>query len=203
MTTAAQGSTPAPGIPGALQLSDEAKAQFREQLAAAEASPESKAMEAQLGAAIDKRDDTVRRELLGTDLDFDPKAFIIDGVISRKGIEVKKGVYVDMHTLTTKERMLAEAMVRDHWGNMKLDNVYLTAIEAAMVAVAITRINNQPFENPDISKGVEDKENQALYAGKRQLFQMFMDAGNEFVTMLSVLYRNLEAVPTEDVIKKS
>ena len=187
-------------------LSDEEKEKIRLQLQEAEGGAAKSGSEKLLAEAIQKRDDSNMREVLGLDLDFDPLKFITEGVIIRKNLEVVAGkIFVDMKSLTTKERMLAEAMVRDRFGNMRLDNVYLTAIEAAMMSVSIIRINNAVFPNPDISKPMTDEMNKKLYEAKNQLFDMFMDTSNELVTMLSILYKNLEAVavPPVETQKKS
>ncbi len=191
-------------LPG-LNVSDEEKEKMRKQLAEAQKTSEGGENEKKLTDAIQRREEEQRKELMGTDLDFDPKEFITKGIIVRKGIPINDKVYVDMRSLSTKERMLAEALVRNRFGNMKMDTVYLTAIEAAMMAVAVTRINNQPFENPDVAKTADDPENKPLYEGKNKLFDMFLDSSSDLVTMLSVLYKNLEAVatPAGEVQKKS
>lgn len=189
-----------------MELTEEDKAKIRAELEAGRARAEGSEGAQGLENAIQLREQQDQKDSLGLDLDFDVKAFITEGVIVKRGIQVSDKVYVDMRTLTTKERMLAEAMVRDKFGNMKLDSVYLTAIEAAMMAVSITRINNQKFDNPDVSKSIQqDKENAALYEHKRELFEAFLDSSNELVTMISVIYKNLESVqsPGVEVIKKS
>jgi hypothetical protein len=186
-------------------LSDEEKEKIRQQLNQAEGASAGGENERKLEKAIEEQDAKNLRESLGLDLDFDVKAFITQGVIVKKGIKVNDKMFVDMKTLTTKERMVAEALVRDRFPGMKLDTVYLTAIEAAMVAMSITRINNVPFENPDVSQPLSNEVNKGLYAGKNKLFDMLMESSNEVVTMLSVIYKNLEAVstPSEKIQKKS
>lgn len=189
-------------------LSEEEKSKIREQLRTAETQAMGGEAESNLEKALQDKQAKDFREALGLDLDFDPKAFITQGVIIRKGIKVAENVYVDMRSLTTKERMMAEALVRDAYGVMRLDAVYLTAIEAAMMAMSITRINRQTYESPDVSKPLNDPKepaNKLLYDNKVTLFNMFMDSSNELVTMLSVIYKNLEAVavPTEEELKKS
>ena len=199
MTTQATGQLEGP------VLSDEEKEKIRKQLQESAGAAEV-GSEKLLAEAIQKRDDSNMRDVLGLDLDFDPLTFITQGIIVRKNLEVVVGkVFVDMKSLTTKDRMLAEAMVRDRFGNMRLDNVYLTAIEAAMMAVSIIRINSAVFPNPDISKPMTDELNKKPYEAKNILFDMFLDTSNELVTMLPIIYKNLEAVavPTVETQKKS
>lgn len=185
-------------------LSDEAREKARQELEQAFASPEVAGKAKALEQAIDAKEEADAKALLGLDLDFDPKEFITQGVVTKRGIKVLDKMVVDMKTLTTKERMLAESLVRDKFGSMKLDQVYFTAVEAAVLAMAVIRINNQPFQVPNLNSP-NTEEFKALYAKKRQLFETFLEAANDFQSVLSVLYHNLESVQVPDEVtqKKS
>lgn len=188
-------------------MSEEEKAKARQELLAAEEKNRASGKEGVLEAAIDAREAEEAKAALGLDLEFDPKDFITTGIITRKGIKVNDKMFVDMKTLSTKDRMLAEALVKEKYGVMKLDAVYLTAIEAGMLAVAITRVNNQPFPMPPetIVNKADQEAFDVAYAGKKKLFETFLDANNDFVSLLSYIYKNLEniAQPSEEVVKKS
>jgi hypothetical protein len=188
-------------------INDEEKEKARLALAEAQKRASETGQEAALESAIRAKEEKEMREALGLDLDFDPQEFITKGIISKKGIKVTDKLIVDMKTLSTKDRMLAEALVKEEFGNMKLDAVYLTAIEAAILAVAITRVNNQPFPIPTspVTTEEQSKAYADAYEGKRRLFKTFLEANNDFISVLSVIYKNLENLntPTEEVQKKS
>jgi hypothetical protein len=188
-------------------MSEEEKARARQELLAADEKNRASGKEGVLEAALEAREAEEAKASLGLDLEFDPKEFITSGIIARKGIKVNDKMFVDMKTLSTKDRMLAEALVKEKYGVMKLDAVYLTAIEAAMLAVAITRVNNQPFPMPPevVTTKAEQEDFDAAYAGKKRLFDTFLEANNDFVSLLSYIYKNLEniAQPSEEVLKKS
>lgn len=143
------------------------------------------------------------RESLGLDLTFDPKTFITTGTVLRKGLKIMDGVYVDMKSLSTKERMVAEGLVWDKFGVMRSDGVYFHAIEAAILAVSILRINREEFPIPLI--GGPDKDNANFLERKRSLFETLLDASSELVDGISLVYKNLKLieVPNEETQKKS
>lgn len=140
----------------------------------------------------------------GESLDFDISSFIKEGIIVKTNIPLMPDkLYVDMQTLTQKQRLLCEQMVKEEYGNLPADNVYSTAIEAAMLAMSITRMNNQYFPIPDAT--TKTPENLTLLKKKKKLFDDFMKAPNDFIKALGLLYGNLSLAHllTEGDKKKS
>ena len=146
--------------------------------------------------AIQEAEGKAIKESLGVDLPFDPKTFITTGAILRKGLEVLPGVFVDMKTITTRERMIAETLVKDEFGVIKMDPAYFTAIEAAILSLAILRINNQPYPMPVL--GAKGEENALLYSAKKDLMNVLLEADESFVSALGVLYKSLSILETPD-----
>jgi hypothetical protein len=77
-------------------------------------------------------------------------------------------------------------------------------MEAAILAISITRLNNQHFPIPDPYKR-NDKDAVEALARKRQLFESLLDSNEELIRALSLIYGNLPLaqVLTEEVQKKS
>lgn len=143
-----------------------------------------------MAESLEKMDEAQASVQTGESLDFDIDSFIKEGIISKKNIPLMKDkLYVDMQTLTQKQRMFCEQMVRNKWGTMPSDNVYSTAIEAAILAMSITRMNNQQFPMPDMTD--KSAANKALEGRKVELFEKFLDSSSEFIRGLSLLYTNL------------
>ena len=143
------------------------------------------------------------RENLGVDLPFDPKVFITTGAVLRKGLEIMPNVYADMKTLTAKDRMVAEAIVREVTGPVQLTGAYFQAIEVAVLAVAILRINEASFPIPAF--GDISETGKFRYQQKVDLYKTLMEADMDYIQSLSVVYKNLKLLedPSEETLKKS
>ena len=169
------------------------KKRMAEQIKQAAARPENVAAEERMNEVVAAKD---RKEVdiaTGLDLDFDPETLIKWGRIEKSNIRVVKGIYIDMSSLTQKERILADILVKAQFGNMPQDNVYTNAYEAALIAMAITRINNKYFVIPDVVE--DDKESDAYkdaVAAKAQLFGWLLNSNTNLIETLSLIYVNLE-----------
>ncbi len=173
--------------------------EFKAELAQAEPSEREKELEAKLiGVEADEK-----KDITGEDIDFDLEKFITEGVVFRKNIRLVEGVYVDMQTLTQRQQVLADRMVRSYLGsNPPRDLPYFDVMEAAVLAVAVTRMNNQHFPIPGKTNSEEDR---LAAERKTYLFEKFLDAPVAMIQALSFIYGNLplRQALSEDGTKKS
>jgi len=162
----------------------------------------SKDVEAKFEESFAKLDEESVAQATGEDLDFDIDAFIKAGLIAKKNLRITSKLYIDMQTLTQRQRLMSEQLVRAKLGNLPQDNVYATAIESAMLAMAITRMNNRRFDIPDPDNA--SPEHNALREDKLYLFNKLFDSPADFIRTLSFLYANLDMADrlTEPTQKK-
>lgn len=170
------------------------------ELAQATKAPGNAEMATKLEAGHAKAAEADRAEMTGKDLDFDVKAFLAWGVIRKENIKILDGVYVDIQSLTQRERLVAEQLVKSRFGNLSAaDNLYTSALESAILAVAVTRINNVEYPIPTMKLAAEDAKAYAeRFDKKGQLYDYLLDSSEKLVGFLSVLYNKLEAA---DVLK--
>lgn len=130
------------------------------------------------------------KQVLGADLDFDVTKFITDGNIAKKNIKIFDKMYVDIHTLSQAERILADNLVIEKFGAASNNTSYLDSLEPAILAMAITRVNNTAFPTPDpYNRQTEEYKNNM--EKKKKLFDTFLESNMNLVTYLSTLYSNL------------
>lgn len=169
------------------------KKRMAAQLKVAAARPENVAAENRMDEVVAAADKKEVEVATGLDLDFDPDTLIKWGRIEKSNIRVVKDIYVDMSSLTQKERILADIMIKGLFGNMPQDNVYTNAYEAALLALAITRINNKYFPIPDvIEDNKETKAYKDMVSAKMKLFRWLLDSNTNLIETLSVIFVNLE-----------
>jgi len=173
-------------------IGDKTREEVANEIKKATTTPANLEMEAALGAAIDKADQKAEAESAGTDLEFSPEFFVKFGLIQKKNVRIVEGFVADMQTINQKQRMLAEMLVKAKFKNMHQDNVYAVAIEAAILAVAITRVNNKDYPIPDIMVGGNSPEYIQALEGKAELFSLLLNASGELITLTSLIYTRLE-----------
>lgn len=142
--------------------------------------------------AMEVAENKLRRELMGADLPFDPNDFIVKGIISKKAIKLPGfEYYFDMHSASKEERLMADSMVQQVMGDLPIGKPYYDALETALLAMAITRINKEtyPVPNFDSRKTEEFKQ---LYNRKTDLFKLLMKFPSVLIAGLTMIYENLE-----------
>lgn len=185
-----------------IELTGKTPEQLKEEMAKAEA-PSDK--EKKFDSQIAEMEEAERKEVTGEDLDFDIEKFIVEGVVSKKNIKLVDGVYIDMQTLTQKQQIVADRMVKGVVGsNPVRDLSFYDTMEVAVLAMAITRMNNQKFPMPDPTGPDKEAFKEALER-KEFLFRKLLDSSTVMIQALSLTYGNLpfaEAL-SEDGQKKS
>ncbi len=161
----------------------------------------------ELGAALGDADAKEARENMGLDLDFDVASLVEDGVIAKRGVPiVPKKMYVDMHSpLLKSEAIAASRLVEEAFPSKDIGMILSeTGIErktAAVLAMAITRVNKSKFPTPE-----DGKEDGKAWDDKKALFLRMFQMPNPVVDRLWILYTNMpvaEELFTEETIKKS
>ncbi len=157
--------------------------------------------------ALDALEEKRRKEALGLDVPFDIKEFVTKGSIAHKGLEIVKGTYTDMHSLTKRERILAESIVYERSG--KIDTAspaYGHYLETAMMALAITRMNDAFYPTPDRKTQTPETFKKNL-EGKLDFYDSLLDCDSSVVSALVFIYDRLAAADVllkdEDTKKKS
>jgi hypothetical protein len=177
---------------------------IKKQLLAMEAA--NKPLEDSFDALIQSKEAKDTRDAMGMDIEFDIDSLILQGSIERKGIFLAKGFpYFDMHTLTKEEDMLAEEFVQEIIGNtIKVDKVYYEKKEVAVLAMAITRMNNARFPKPD-KRSMDEKLYNYCIEKKKLLMSTLTVSQNNTVSALSLIYSNLALadVLSDEAKKKS
>jgi hypothetical protein len=142
-------------------------------------------------------EDKELRQTLGLDITFDVSKLITQGIVAKRGLKITEGLWVDMHTLTKEEDILCEQLVEQVYeslgGGIKLSKPYYEAKATAMVAMAISRCNNQLFPTPPTEPGKQTTpEFQKNWQGKVDLFNIILKFPSSLVDALSFVYVNLE-----------
>lgn len=204
----AKGAVPAPAPPQQAMvqiMTSGTPGRTPEQLAAelrqAVETENNKKLDQEMEAARVRADKKDYEEMTGKDLDFDVKSFLTWGIVRKENIKVIDGFYVDMQSLTQRDRVVAEQLVKAKFGNLSAtDNVYATALESAVLAMAITRVNNKGYEIPTMKLAASDPKVYAtLFDQKIELYDTLLDSSEKLVGFLSVLYNKLEAA---DILKE-
>jgi hypothetical protein len=161
-----------------------------------------------IAEAIDKTETAEMRRALGLDIPFDVRALLIRGVVEKRGMKVASDLFIDMHTLTKAEDILAEKLVEAFHGPMELTKAYLEAKLVATITIAITRINQDLFPVPDPLDPAarSNDEWRTAWEAKRGLFRAFMALPAGDVDALGTVYANLgrmDELIQEEARKKS
>ena len=170
-------------------LANKTPEQINADIAALEAANREKIDE--LAEVVDQAELKAAQERLGIDLTFDPKAFIQLGTVSKKGVPVFDGYYVDIHSISSEERLIAENMVAQVYGTNLAPNVYRGAMESAIVAMAISRVNKELYPSPSSLLYEKSKTDTLAYRRKLELFQSICGMGDAYRMGIVVLYDNL------------
>jgi len=142
-------------------------------------------------------EDKERRQALGLDIEFDVSKLITQGIVEKRGLKIIEGLYIDMHTLTKEEDILAEQLVEQVYealgGGIKLSKPYYEAKATAMLAMAISRCNNRVFPGPPTEPDKrKSAEFESAWKGKVELFQIVLKFPSNLVDSLSFVYVNLD-----------
>ena len=160
----------------------------------------------ELNAALEAVEEKEYEAATGKDLDFDVEAFIKTGSISKTDIPVLPGeLYIDMHSLTARERITAEALVeREYPGVNAFTETYAAAKEVAVITMAVTRMNKQAFPVPKSIGRAASEEDKKAMTGKQDLFVALLNGSDMILRTLTVLYANLDVADRlkEDIVKK-
>ena len=192
-----------PGPPaGARKLTEEADQKAAEQIAAGR--KKNKGVATQFEDDLKKKAAREEDEATGKDIPFDVHSFITEGVVTRQNIQLNATTFIDLKTLTHKERLIAELLVKDKYGNLSIGHIYANAIEAAMLALAVLRINDTEFPMPDADAAADDPSYAIALQEKKKIFNMLLDSPAKLVEALSVVYNNLENIEVREpkTIKK-
>jgi hypothetical protein len=133
------------------------------------------------------------RKALGLDIPFDVKTLLTRGVVEKRGIKIADDFFIDMHTLSKAEDVLAERLVEQFYGPMQLTKSYLEAKMTATLAIAITRINKDRFPVPDLDpakRHTEEWKND--WDLKMGLMKALNGMPSGDVDTLGVVYSNLD-----------
>lgn len=146
-----------------------------------------------MSSLLEEAEDKADRELLGLDVEFDIDSIIKLGAVEKKGLTIP-GIpefpIFDMHTITNSEDSLAERITQAELGSsLKVDKEYYEVKEAAMLAMAITRLNSGHFPSPrpEMPKDVFD----FAYEKKVLLFKALRKMQKGITSTLSLMYSNL------------
>lgn len=203
---------PPEGQESTVLIGPKTEEQLAAELAQAAANEKNQEIERTLEGALDRADKITQEELTGKDLDFDVKTFIAYGAIRKDNIKIMDKVFADMQSLSQKDKLVAEQLVKARFGNLSAnDNVYSTAMESAILSMSILRINNKLYPMPTLEMMTKDPKAYAeKFTKKLDLYDMLLDANEKLVSLLSMLYGNLEVADAlkeykegVDVAKKS
>jgi hypothetical protein len=160
-----------------------------------------------LQEAMEKSETAEMRRALGLDVPFDVKKIITTGSVERRGMQVGDNLYLDMHTLTKMEDIMAERLVEELIGPMALTKSYLESKFTATLAMAITRVNSELFPAPSYKP--EDRGTdpwREAWEKKKNLFEMLLNMRPDDVDNISLIYTKLDRMDMlnkEDEAKKS
>ncbi len=162
----------------------------------------------QAGIIMEEIEDKENRQALGLDIEFDVSKLITQGIVEKRGLKIldsveakdgkpgNPGLWMDMHTLTKQEDILTEQLVESVYenlgGGIKLSKPYYEAKATAMLAMAITRLNNRVFPSPpNDGQKQSTVEFQAALKGKIELFNIILKLPSNLVDSLQFIYVNL------------
>jgi hypothetical protein len=158
--------------------------------------------EAEMSGAIVGVEQKAMDEATGRDLDFDIKAFITEGSISKKNIPVIPGkTYVDMHSLSNKEMIIVAEMLREVAPSLKPETPEYEALrETIVITMAVTRVNN--MEIPIVAKiaSARNEVDKANYEKKKVFLNTLLDADDIMIRAFAMLYNTLSVA---DVLKET
>ncbi len=147
------------------------------------------------------------RQALGMDVPFDIKKLLTKGSVEQRGMKIAEDTWVDMHTLTKAEDILAERIVEELNGHLPLNREYIEAKLVAVLAMSITRINRDRFPGPDIDTAARKTEEwKADWEVKIGLAKVLMAMDPNDIDALSIIYSNLDKMDVliqEEAKKKS
>lgn len=173
----------------------------------ARSKPGSSPKEKLIAEAMEKSETEEMRRAIGLDIPFNVRQLLTRGVVEQVGMKVADNMFVDMHTLSKAEDILAERLVEALNGPMPLSKAYVEAKLVATLAMAITRINRDRFPVPDLDM---DKRNtdawKADWELKIALAKMLMAMTPGDIDGLGVIYANLDKMDVlleEEARKKS
>lgn len=137
------------------------------------------------------------REMLGLDIEFDVTKLITQGIVEKRGIKIMDNLFLDMHTLTKAEDVLAEQLVEQFQATMglgvKLSKAYYEVKSTAMLAIAVTRMNNRTFQVPPLEADKrESDEFNSAWNGKVELLKIMMQMPGTLIDSLTFVYMNLD-----------
>lgn len=174
------------------QKNEEAQ-KLADQLSGARAKSPNKGLEDVIAEAIKKDEADEVRDALGLDIPFDVNALLTRGIFEQKGMQLDENFYVDMHTLDGEEDFLAEVLVDEIYGPVKLGPVRETAKVRCVLAMAITRVNNEPYPVPPVDRSARITEAfQRSWGKKRDLANFFKKMQPEAVKLIETVYSNLD-----------
>lgn len=142
-------------------------------------------------------EDKEQREMLGLDIEFDISKLITQGIVEKRGIKIMDNLYLDMHTLSKAEDILAEQMVdqvlSDAAGGIKLSKPYYEARALAILVMSVTRCNNRSFPVPPLeSDKRKSEEFKKAWDDKILLLNTFLQFSGSTIDSLTFVYMNLD-----------
>jgi len=174
---------------------------------AREKRPVESGKEALIREAIDKSDTEEMRRAIGLDIPFDVLTLLTRGIVEQRGMKIAEDMYIDMHTLSKAEDILAERLVEEFNGPMQLSNAYVEAKKVAVLSIAITRVNRDRFPVPDLDPAKRMTDDwKTDWDLKRGLTRMLSAMTVGDINVLSLVYANLDKMDIlieEEAKKKS
>ena len=165
------------------------------------------AKEKLIAEAIEKSDTEEMRRAIGLDIPFSVKTLLTKGYVEQRGMKLAEDMFVDMHTLSKGEDILAERLVEEFVGPMQLSKSYIEAKTVAVLAIAITRINKDRFPVPDLEPSNRNTDQwKSDWDLKRGLMRMLLAMQNNDIDGLGLVYGSLDKMDIlidEDAKKKS
>jgi len=157
--------------------------------------------------AKEKSETEEMRRALGLDIPFDVKTLLTKGFVEKRGLKISDELFIDMHTLTKAEDILAERLVEEFNGPMQLSKAYLEAKQVAVLAIAITRVNRDRFPVPDLDPANRNTDDwKTDWELKRNLHRALLGMTSGDIHVLGLVYSNLSEMDIlldEEAKKKS
>jgi hypothetical protein len=174
------------------QKNEEAQ-KLADQLSGARAKSPNKGLEDVIAEAIKKDEADEVRDALGLDIPFDVNALLTKGIFEQKGMQLGENFYVDMHTLGGEEDILVEMLLDEIYGPLKLGPIRETMKVRCTLAMAITRVNNEPYPVPPVDRADRiTEEFRSSWTKKKELANFFKKMQPESVKMIESVYDNLD-----------